>query len=102
MGRNSELNRARVGKNDEFYTDMSDVSKEMVCHRERFRGKTVFLNCDDPVTSAFWEYFHLNFGFLGLRRLVATHYDARLQDQVGQSEIIPPANCNEKIFGGVD
>lgn len=75
MGRNSELNRARVGKNDEFYTDMSDVSKEMVCHRERFRGKTVFLNCDDPVTSAFWEYFHLNFGFLGLRRLVATHYD---------------------------
>ena len=27
---------------------------------------------------------------------------ARLQDQVGQSEIIPPANCNEKIFGGVD
>jgi uncharacterized adenine-specific methylase MG184 len=75
MGRNSELNRARVGKNDEFYTDMSDVSKEMVCHRERFRGKTVFLNCDDPVTSAFWEYFHLNFGFLGLRRLIATHYD---------------------------
>ena len=43
MGRNSELNRARVGKNDEFYTDMSDVSKEMVCHREQFRGKTVFL-----------------------------------------------------------
>lgn len=75
MGRNSELNRARVGKNDEFYTDMSDVSKEMVCHRERFRGKTVFLNCDDPVTSAFWEYFHLNFGFLGLKRLIATHYD---------------------------
>ena len=27
---------------------------------------------------------------------------ARLQDQVGQIEIIPPANCNEKIFGGVD
>lgn len=54
---------------------MSDVSKEMVCHRERFRGKTVFLNCDDPVTSAFWEYFHLNFGFLGLKRLIATHYD---------------------------
>lgn len=75
MGRNSELNRARVGKNDEFYTDMSDVSKEMVCHREQFRGKTVFLNCDDPVTSAFWEYFHLNFGFLGLSRLIATHYD---------------------------
>ena len=75
MGRNSELNRARVGKNDEFYTDMSDVSKEMVCHREQFRGKTVLCNCDDPVTSAFWEYFHLNFGFLGLKRLIATHYD---------------------------
>ena len=27
---------------------------------------------------------------------------ARLQDQVGQSEIIPPANCNERIFEGVD
>ena len=28
--------------------------------------------------------------------------EARLQDQVGQSEIIPPANCNERIFEGVD
>ena len=27
---------------------------------------------------------------------------ARLQDQVGQSEIIPLANCNERIFEGVD
>ena len=37
--------------------------------------KDCVLKLDDPVTSAFWEYFHLNFGFLGLRRLIATHYD---------------------------
>lgn len=50
----------------QIYTDMSDVEKEMTCHKEQFRGKTVFCNCDDPVTSAFWEYFHLNSVFSGL------------------------------------
>ena len=45
-------------------------------YKEHFRGKTVLCNCDDPTWSAFWEYFHLNFSHLGLRKLISTHYDA--------------------------
>lgn len=72
---NSNLHRAKEAKNDEFYTQLSDVENELVHYREHFNGKTVFCNCDDPTWSAFWKYFHLNFGFLGLKRLISTHYD---------------------------
>ena len=75
MAGNSNLHRAKEAKNDEFYTQLSDVENELVHYREHFRGKTVFCNCDDPTWSAFWKYFHLNFGFLGLKRLISTHYD---------------------------
>ena len=75
MAGNSNLHRAKEAKNDEFYTQLADVENELVHYREHFRGKTVFCNCDDPTWSAFWKYFHLNFGFLGLKRLISTHYD---------------------------
>lgn len=75
MAGNSNLHRAKEAKNGEFYTQLSDVENELVHYREHFRGKTVFCNCDDPTWSAFWKYFHLNFGFLGLKRLISTHYD---------------------------
>lgn len=71
---NSNLHSARRAKNDEFYTRIEDVEAELWHYREHFRGKTVYLNCDDPRWSAFWRYFCLRFGELGLERLIATHY----------------------------
>ena len=44
-------------------------------YKEHFKDKVVFCNCDDPTWSAFWKYFHLNFGHLGLKKLISTHYD---------------------------
>ena len=76
MAKNSNLHAAKAAKNDEFYTQLTDIEKEMSHYREHFKGKTIFCNCDDPTWSNFWRYFHLNFGFLGLKKLVATHYDA--------------------------
>lgn len=75
MGANSDLNKAKTGKNDEFYTQLTDVAKEMMHYKKHFKGKVVFCNCDDPTWSAFWKYFHLNFKELGLKKLVSTHYD---------------------------
>ena len=72
---NVNLYKARNTKNDEFYTKLEDVSKELEHYRERFKDKTVFCNCDDPKWSAFWKYFHLNFSALGLKKLISTHYD---------------------------
>ena len=76
MARNANLYKARKAKNDEFYTKLVDVSKEVMHYREHFKDKIVYCNCDDPTWSAFWEYFHLNFAELGLRKLISTHYDA--------------------------
>ena len=73
--KNSNLANARNAKNDEFYTQLSDVSEELRHYKKHFKGKTVFCNCDDPTWSAFWKYFHLNFEVLGLKKLISTHYD---------------------------
>lgn len=53
---------------------MSDIKEELQHYVKHFKGKVVFCNCDDPTFSNFWKYFHLNFGILELKKLVATHY----------------------------
>lgn len=75
MGSNSNLHKAKNEKNDEFYTQLTDVSKEMMHYKQHFKDKIVLCNCDDPTWSAFWKYFHLNFEALGLKKLISTHYD---------------------------
>ena len=77
MAKNSNLSKARTAKNDEFYTQMTDVEKELKHYKEHFKDKTILCNCDDPVHSAFWKYFHLNFNHLGLKKLISTHYLAQ-------------------------
>ena len=73
--KNKNLGKARKNKEDEFYTKITDIEKEMRYYREHFKGKVIFCNCDDPETSNFWRYFELNFEELGLRKLIATHYE---------------------------
>lgn len=73
-GKNAGMHAARKAKNDEFYTQLSDIEKELKNYRDHFRGKTIFLNCDDPEWSNFWVYFRNNFNFLGIQRVIATHY----------------------------
>ena len=75
MANNKSLGRAKDTKNDEFYTQLSDIEKELRYYKEHFKGKTVFCNCDDPEESNFWKYFELNFDELQLKKLVATHYE---------------------------
>ena len=75
MAKNADLNKANKAKKDEFYTQLTDIEKEMRHYREHFRGKVVFCNCDDPEYSNFWLYFQLNFYELGLKKLISTHYE---------------------------
>lgn len=75
MAKNENLHKAKEAKNDEFYTQLTDVSKELMHYKQHFKDKTVLCNCDDPTWSAFWKYFHLNFSVLGLKKLISTHYD---------------------------
>ena len=71
---NKTLNKANHAKNDEFYTQLTDIEKELRHYKEYFKDKVVFCNCDDPEESNFWKYFALNFDFLGLKRLISTHF----------------------------
>lgn len=71
---NAVLNKAGIAKKDEFYTQLTDIEKEMRYYREYFKGKTVLCNCDDPYESNFFKYFAMNFNALGLKKLIATCY----------------------------
>lgn len=73
---NKELSKAKNDKKDEFYTQLEDINAEMIHYEEQFKGKTIFMNCDDPTWSNFWRYFHLEFERLGLKRIISTHYES--------------------------
>ena len=75
MAKNKNLNSAAKTKNDEFYTQKSDIENELKHYKEFFRDKVIFCNCDDPYKSEFFKYFAKRFNSLGLKRLIATCYD---------------------------
>lgn len=89
---NKNLTGAKNAKNDEFYTQFSDIQKEVESYLEydpnTFKGKVVYSNCDDPFESNFFRYFVLNFNRLGLKRLVSTSYKPS-----------PVANTQIELFG---
>lgn len=74
MAGNSSLAKAKDARQDEFYTQLTDIEKELRHYRRHFQGKTVLCNCDDPFESNFFKYFALNFNRLGLKKLMATCY----------------------------
>ena len=73
---NSNLHNAKTAKNDEFYTQLSDIEKELNNYKDFFNGKIVYCNCDDPRESNFFKFFSLNFERLGLKKLITTGYKA--------------------------
>lgn len=77
---NSNSSKAKNSKNDEFYTQYSDIEKEINAYLEfdadAFRDKTLLLPCDDPEWSNFTKYFAQNFERLGLKKLISTSFRA--------------------------
>ena len=74
MSSNTLLHSAKAAKKDEFYTQLSDIERELKHYRHHFKDKVVYCNCDDPRVSNFFHYFSYNFEKLGLKRLVTTCY----------------------------
>ena len=72
------LNKAKKARNDEFYTQYSDIEKEMQAYLEFnedvFRGKSIFMPCDDPDYSDFTKHFTQNFERYGIKKLISTSY----------------------------
>ena len=77
MVNNSNLHAAKSAKNDEFYTQLSDVEKEMNYYKDFFRGKKVLCNCNDDTWSSFFKYFSTNFENLELAKLTCVSYNEK-------------------------
>ena len=75
---NNNLTSAKKARNDEFYTQYEDIQKEVQAYIDYnpdvFRGKVVYLNCDDPYESNFFKFFANKFNAYGIKKLVATSY----------------------------
>ena len=78
--RNVDLGKARRNRNDEFYTQIEDIEKEMRHYKDYFKGKVVYCNADDPRVSNFFHYFSYNFEYLGLKKLITTCYQNQEMD----------------------
>ena len=74
MEKNKNLNDSKRRKNDEFYTLLPDIEAELQHYKKRFRGKTIYCNCDNPEFSNFWKYFKIHFKEFGIKKLIATYY----------------------------
>ena len=72
---NKNLNAAKAAKKDEFYTQLTDIERELQHYWPHFRDKVVLCNCDDPYESNFFKYFALRFNQLGLKKLICTCYN---------------------------
>lgn len=74
MSQHKGLIKANKAKKDEFYTDYDVIQSELNYYEDKFAGKTVLCNCDDPFESNFAKFFLRNFNYLKLKRLVCTSY----------------------------
>lgn len=74
---NASLTKAKVAKDDEFYTLMEDVEQELIHYKEFLEGKVVYCNCDNPDKSNFYKYLKAHFSEYKLRRLIASFYSPK-------------------------
>ena len=91
MSNNSNLHKAKKAKNDEFYTQLSDIENELIYYQEHFNDKIVYCNCDDPTQSNFVKYFQINFDKLNLKKLIATGYKKNCRGL----KLIYDSNCKD-------
>ena len=88
--RNKPLNRslgaARATKQDDFYTQLTDIEKELKHYTNHFKGKKVLSNCDDPRISNFFNYFINNFEKLRLKKLITTCYQNQQADLFSKND----------------
>jgi hypothetical protein len=80
ISKNKNLHKAKNSKKDEFYTQLSDIERELRHYKKHFKNKVVYCNCDDPRVSNFFHYFSYNFEKLGLKKLITTCYKNQEMD----------------------
>ena len=102
---NKNLHNAKNSKNDEFYTQYTDIQKEVDAYLEYnpnvFRDKTILLPCDDPEWSNFTKFFVQNFEKFGLKKLISTCYTNtknNCQTDLFENDCLQNFNSHGKIL----
>lgn len=90
--KNKGLTKAKKDKKDEFYTQLSDIERELKNYKSHFQGKIIYCNCDDPRVSNFFHYFSYNFEHLGLKKLIATCYKNQ------QIDLFSRNDCEKAVY----
>ena len=83
---------AKKVKNDEFYTQLSDIERELIHYKDYFFGKIILCNCDDPRVSNFFKYFALNFEIFGIKKIITTCYKNQDVDLFTQND------CEKAVY----
>jgi len=73
---NSYLTKAKNNKDDEFYTTLETIDKELNHYWSQLSGCSILCNCDDPFESNFCKYFVEHFNDIGIKRLICTSFSA--------------------------
>ena len=73
--KNDTLHSAKTAKNDEFYTQISDIEQEIGNYRKHFKDKIIYMPCDNPEWSNFWHVLKGQYIYLHYKKIVATFYN---------------------------
>lgn len=80
-----KLVKSKNEKNDEFYTQFSEIQREINAYIEYnpnvFKDKIILLPCDDPEWSNFTKFFAQNFERYGLKKLISTSYSIKNKEE---------------------
>ena len=80
--KNETLNKAKERKNDEFYTQYSDIAKELEHYdKDKFKNKAIYLPCDRP-QSNFVAYFKEHYEEYKYKELVYTYISREENEEV--------------------
>ena len=92
MAGNRNLQAAMRAKKDDFYTQLTDIEKELKHYKAQFKGKVIYCNCDDPRKSNFFKFFSMNFEAWGLKKLITTCYKNQ------NSDIFSPHDSEQAVY----
>lgn len=73
--KNDTLHSAKTAKNDEFYTQITDIEQEIGNYRKHFKDKIIYMPCDNPEWSNFWHVLKNQYIYLHYKKIIATFYN---------------------------
>ena len=93
------VNKAKKVKNDEFYTQYSDIQKELEHYdKDKFKDKIIYLPCDRPISN-FVAYFKEHYEDYKYKELVYTYIAKEENEEVFEYRFDGKKETKTKLRG---